>query len=417
MLNEVPNTLKHSKVLLALPTLLVASSFFDGVPSLSALTLVVNNAAPVDTATATCPKSGYTTIGAALAFSRPGDLVYVCTGIYPEQITITDSITVAGQTGAEIQPSTFVPNGIDVNEGGSPLAAAVMVTPDPSNPSVTPVVTFYNFIVDGSNAPAGCSPSFAGIVYQDASGTIADNAVTNIQVPGGGNGCQTGLAIYVEGSPSTIPIVTVAQNSVHDYQKNGITVAGGAGLTATVEYNYVRGYGPVSFIAQNGIEFDSGIGAITSNTVSGNIYTGPDYQSTNLLIFANAIPVTANIIKDGDTAVYYDAMGALITKNSISNTTYDGIYFSDGSVTSNIVVDTQERAGGYAIEYYGTGTATATTNTILDANIGVAVDNTGATVTTTGNKYFATLVPTSNLGGSGGAPNRPAKRAVSPAHK
>src|SRR5271170_375098 len=177
MLNEVPNTLKHSKILLTLPSFLVASAFFGGVPLLSALTLVVNNAVPVETATATCPKSGYTTIGAALAFSRPGDLIYVCTGIYPEQITITDSITVAGQTGAEIQPSAFVANGIDVNDADSPLAAAVMVTPDPNNPSVTPVVTFYNFIVDGSNAPAGCSPSFAGIVYQDASGTIADNAV------------------------------------------------------------------------------------------------------------------------------------------------------------------------------------------------------------------------------------------------
>ena len=417
MLNEVQNTLKHSKILLTLPTLLVASTFFGGVPSLSALTIVVNNAAPVETSTATCPKSMFTTIGAALAYSRPGDLVYVCTGIYPEQITITDSITVAGQTGAEIQPASFVANTTDYFDG-SPLAAAVLATTDPNNPGVTPVVTFYNFIVDGTNA-TGCTPSFAGIVYRDASGTIADNAVTNIQVQGGNNGCQTGLAVYVEGSGSTTPTLTIAQNSIHDYQKNGITITG-TGVTANVEYNYVRGYGPVSFIAQNGIEFDDGtLGAITSNDVSGNIYTPGTYASTNVLMYnANAIPVSLNTLRDGDVAVYYQGTGAVVTKNSISDTTFDGVYFMDGAVTSNIVVDSRQRADGYAIEYGGIGNPAITGNTILDANVGVVVDNTGVTATTTGNKYFATLTTTSNLGLTpGGGPIQRAKRAANPAHK
>ena len=89
------------------------------------------------------------------------------------------------------------------------------------------------------------------------------------------NGAQHGLAIYYYGYQTTGNVTGVVDgNTVDNYQKGGITV-NGENATVDVTDNTVTGFGPVGFIAQNGIQIGFGATApeFEGNNVSGNIYT------------------------------------------------------------------------------------------------------------------------------------------------
>ena len=111
-----------------------------------------------------------------------------------------------------------------------------------------------------------------GILFDNAAGSI-----TNVNVHGvrqGLSGCQEGNAIEVRNfaTGATQRSVTIANSTVTNYQKNGITVNGN--VNATVTGNIVTGDGPITYIAQNGIQVGFGATAfIRGNTVSGNDYT------------------------------------------------------------------------------------------------------------------------------------------------
>lgn len=125
--------------------------------------------------------------------------------------------------------------------------------------------------------------ALAGIRFDGASGAITNDQVLNINQ--GPSGCQEGNAIDVRDTAGTSGInVTVAGNTVSDYQKTGI-LANGV-LAATITGNTVSGLGPVPYIAQNGIQISRGASALVrSNSVSGNWYTGPSYVSCGLLFY------------------------------------------------------------------------------------------------------------------------------------
>ena len=88
------------------------------------------------------------------------------------------------------------------------------------------------------------------------------------------NGVQTGIGIiYDSGSGGPIAHGSVTSSNVYAYQKGGIEANHNSNVTSIG--NTVTGLGPVSFIAQNGIEYArDAAGAIRGNTVSNNFYTG-----------------------------------------------------------------------------------------------------------------------------------------------
>jgi hypothetical protein len=132
--------------------------------------------------------------------------------------------------------------------------------------------------------------NYFGVVVNGASVNVTGSQVHAIgEVPL--NGSQHGNAIvYINGASGTI-----SDNSVFNYQKNGITVSGKAanGLdagtlvtSASVTNNVVTGEGPVTYIAQNGIQISFGATAkLVGNDVSLNDYTPPKVTSCGLLIY------------------------------------------------------------------------------------------------------------------------------------
>jgi parallel beta-helix repeat protein len=366
-----------------------------GAPALFGVNRVVSNAGVI----VGC-RAQYTTIAAAIAAANPNDTVLVCnTGVpFNEQVTISKSITLSGQSGATIQPNPIAANTTDLYDG-SAIAAAVLVTPG------TTGVTISDLIIDGSqNQIAGCAPQLIGVYFQNASGTIVHTAVTNFALGSGLQGCQTGLAIYAEtDNAGGLSHVTAVENSVRGFQKNGIT-ANFTGATLIAESNVVTGWGPTPYNAQNGIQIAFGAtGTITGNTVSGEVYTpciDPEnctYSATGISIYdpSGTIATKSNHIDDTQGAIYYQGeSGGDIASNTISNTlVFDGIdiYPDTGlpgtgnTVTLNTIMNSSESG-----MYVDTDSNTITDNKIVDTPIGIWLADTNNTPA--GNKIYAAAI-------------------------
>jgi hypothetical protein len=142
---------------------------------------------------------------------------------------------------------------------------------------------------------------YFGVVNDGTSVTVEGASIHNIgESPF--NGSQHGVGIYFTNGGSG----AIDGNTVWAYQKGGIVVTlpepwNGPATTATVTNNAVRGLGPVSFIAQNGIQVSRGaVATVRGNDISDNFYTGEvgvgpndggqnpegwEYFSTGLLLF------------------------------------------------------------------------------------------------------------------------------------
>ena len=155
------------------------------------------------------------------------------------------------------------------------------------------------------------------------------------------NGLQHGNAIYYRALDTGTASGTISGNTLTNYQKGGITTNGN--VSATITNNTVTGQGPVSYIAQNGIQVGYGATAtVTGNTVSRNAYTGLTVDSSaGILVVGGAafgsglaytvgLNISKNTLTNNDVGVWLynaDALGnAPTTKtnntvklNTISN--------------------------------------------------------------------------------------------------
>jgi len=317
-----------------------------------------------NTAVGLCSASGvhYTTIQAAVnaveALNSLPRTVRVCPGTYTEQVMITAALTLEGVASGTTDAAVVLPpatglaqNGSDIF--GNPVAAQIFVAGAGS-------VTISHLTVDGTgNLLSGCgAPNMTGIYYQNSAGTITDNAVRNQLMDPADQGCQLGLAINVE-SDTGAPLITISNNSVRNYDKNGITADGpgtGPGPVVTITGNTVIGLGATSVIAQNGIQIGFGAtGSATNNHVADDIYTGPTYGSAGILIYASAgVTASSNTVESTQLAIvpatdptYGNADGTTINSNHIGGTqNYDAIDLcSDNNTAESNVIYGSAQSG------------------------------------------------------------------------
>src|SRR3974390_1536927 len=196
-------------------------------------TLLVGNS-KIDCPTATFPR-----IQDAVNAASPGDVIHVCKGTYVEQVSIHIPLTIAADNGAVLMPSNMQSNTTSLFDA-APLAVALLVS-DATD------VTIHGLIVDGANnGTCGCSPDLFGIAFQNASGTVRRTTVRNFKLTGANLiGCQSGSGIFVESGGGQVSSVNVETNSIHDFQKNGIT-ADEVGTSVLIRANTVTGLGPTT---------------------------------------------------------------------------------------------------------------------------------------------------------------------------
>jgi hypothetical protein len=202
----------------------------------------------------------FTSIQAAVDAANSGDRILIRAGNYIEQVTIIGKdLTLIGRSGAVVQAPANMADTLTPVAGveGRPIILVAEAE-----------VTIHDLTIDGANSAAN-NPFLEGIVFINAGGLIQDNLVKNI-----GFGAPTlpivngepsfqgegMLVVNLGAAPRT---VTIAKNSVVNYNSSGITVFAQAlpgdptlvNLTAHVVDNTVIGSGPNQAIGQWGVFF------------------------------------------------------------------------------------------------------------------------------------------------------------------
>src|SRR6202790_5590621 len=265
-----------------------------------------------------CPTAAYTSIQDAINAAHSGSLIRVCPGTYREQLFINKSLSIEGDNGAIVMPGSMVAN--TTGSSGAPIAAAILVK-NAAN------VEIEGLIVDtANNGITQCAPDLIGILYQNSSGIIEHNAVHNTKLSVLLHGCQSGNAIVVQSLGGETSKVSIDDNSVHDYQKNGIT-GNETGTQVTITGNVVTGLGPTTGAAQNGIQIGFGAkGGASRNSVTGNVWapcvslTNCTSNATGILIYqSDDVLAQNNSVATNQVGIYTNGKDGKIESNNVSN--------------------------------------------------------------------------------------------------
>jgi nitrous oxidase accessory protein NosD len=337
-----------------------------------------------------CPAATFTSIQDAINAASPGSLIRVCPGTYREQLSINKSLSLEGDNGAIVLPNSMVAN--TTGSSGAPIAAAILVK-NAAN------VEIEGLIVDtANNGITECSPDLIGILYQNSSGSIEHNAVRNTKLSVSLNGCQSGDAIVVQSLSGGTSKVSIDDNSVHDYQKNGIT-GNELGTEVAITNNVVTGLGPTTGAAQNGIQIGFGAkGGVLRNTVTDNVWapcvslTNCAFNATGILVFqSDDVRVEHNSVATNQVGIFTNGQNAKIESNDISNSlVLVGIDLAgdDNLASRNDVTN----SGQAAILIEGNNNKVLS-NEITEAPVGILKLSGTVGNMHSGNSFFATLIP------------------------
>jgi hypothetical protein len=351
----------------------------------------------------------FTTIQLAVSSVPSGSTVKVCPGTYPEQVIINRNLTLVGvgptASVVTVPAGGLVQNGVDLADFPVLDVAAQILVQGATKATIS------HLVVDGAgNTLDGCgSVNLLGIYYENSSGTITDDVVRN-QITPTNVGCGLGFGIYVA-SNTGVPAVTISNNSVRNYGKNGILATGAGsfipGPNVTVKGNTVVGLGATTLIAGNGIQLSLlAKGTITSNFVSDNVYINPPcggdgepqcWGSSGILLYASpGVTVSSNTVESAQLGIvpitdpnYGTGDGTIITSNHIGGTqNFDAIDLcSNGNtVQSNVIYGSAQDAIHFDGSCGGSNNNNVISNTINEACAGLL--GTGTSNTNVSNTFM-----------------------------
>ena len=297
-----------------------------------------------------CKKGAYSTIQAAVSSVPPSSTIDVCPGTYPEQITISQPLTLQGivYNNSSLAVVTVPNGGLATTPSiiSGTIAAQVEITAGPVN--ITGIT------VDGTAGSTTCpSVAYTGIFYNSgASGTVNEIETRNQ------NCGSVGIGIVGENGAGVIQTVTIQNSNLNSNNYAGITVESNQvppSLNAIIKNNWVRG-------SSNGImSFDNAQGSISGNAINANltgIYSGA----------ANAT-VLGNTVIGGNIGIDITGTAVNVTSNRIANSAHAGISVEIGNVNVKANTIFQSPIG---IEFNcTTDTSGVTGNTINGAGTGI----------------------------------------------
>jgi len=295
--------------------------------------------------------TSFPTISAAVSSVPPGSVVQVCPGIYPEQVTISQPLTLVGiQSAGQDDAVVTVPGaGLAISTTSifsETVAAQILVqTPGPVN--------IINISVDGTGSDTGCAGGtwVAGIFYSPTSSGSVRRVRTSGQM---NSGC--GAGIWAEGDGVTNQTLDISESSVHDIGNSGIFLAengSNPAMNVRVHDNTVSAAAGLVGIGVQDVE-----GVISGNEVSDTLFGIVDV-GPQLLITSNSVrQSTAGIVLQG---------GGQINSNRVSNAGVGVLFFANGgSLRDNEITNTSQAA----VEF-GCFAGSAKDNDISDALVGL----------------------------------------------
>jgi hypothetical protein len=307
----------------------------------------------------------FATITEAVSIAPAGSTILVCPGVYPEQVTITQAMTLQGVTDSnqDLAMITVPSTGLVANSSsifGESIAAQLLVQGGPVN--------ITNIAVDGTGGDLQCAGStwIAGMFYAPGSSGQVNHAKVSGQTDAG-----CGVGIWAENSDGADKFVTIQNSSVHDMDGFGIFVASGAAspnLFASIRGNVVS----LAATALIGIGLDNVTGAVNGNDVSNAMFGIVNTANNVSIAFNTTSLTTAGIALQG---------GGSVNNNKISSSNLGVWFFSDGGV---VQLNRISSISGSAVEF-NCSAAIVSANTINDAAIGLDNAPVGFTGTNTFN--------------------------------
>jgi Right handed beta helix region len=223
----------------------------------------------------------------------------------------------------------------------------------------------------------------AGVYVHGGSADVTSSVISNI-----GNtpldGVQYGWGVlYDDGATGNI-----SWNKISAYQKAGVKVLG-ASTSVNIAGNTVTGEGPISYIAQNGIEVVSGATAsITNNAVTGNSYQGGTSSCADEDYFGPGCTQSGGIL-------LFDALPSTSVSGNNVSTNDVGIWtYSDSAVGPYLVNDNESQNNyGYGIVFDSVN-GTSTNDLIKGNPVGLLVtdESQNASVTSLGDRFANDIV-------------------------
>jgi hypothetical protein len=370
-----------------------------------------------------CPNAQYTTISAAITAAAPGDVIEICPALYPEQLIITKPLTLRGvltyvNIGSylpccnEVKRVLLQPSLQDLQ--GLPFEAVITVMN-------TTGVTIDNLAIDASqNTVASCDIALSAVHFYNASGLLKNSAVFGAQLPNP-QSCSTffgnGFGAVVDSSEAGPFHVEIENNSIHDFQRDGIE-ATNTGVNVNIVGNNISGLGPSTGINQFGIFLLNGaIGQVKGNIITegscGTLSPTDCYnlRSEGVVLrgVGGGVAVDNNVINHVQSGIFLNGVnGARITSNLIGNVeVLDGIDMEgtsntlvQGNTIFNVSLESLSE-GVFENDGGGEGNNQFSNNTVNDAYCGVAFV---ATSHLTNNNYFNVLYPELLSNGNPGPP-------------
>jgi parallel beta-helix repeat protein len=293
--------------------------------------------------------TSFPTITKAVAGVAPGGTVYVCPGLYSEQVNIFTPLTlegvISGNSGRAVitVPSAGLSSNVD-SIFGDPVVAQVLA-------AAVGTVNISNIIVDGSGNNQNNLVDVVGVFYASGTSGTVNEVSTHFQ---SGNG--RGYGIWAENGNSKLESVTIENCDVQDVDFKGIFVGSNQRpptLTATVKGNMIA-RGPVYGI------YDDAEGSITNNIITDGSTAISAGNAASNAVLSNTI--TGQIL--------VSQFGAVVKFNTLFGTVdVGGIFLGSSSATveSNTITGTN-----YGIHFACHTGNTVSGNTISDVIVGVS---------------------------------------------
>jgi Right handed beta helix region len=320
--------------------------------SSASASVFVSNTTPVTTKGGGCEHPRFATIQGAVEASAPGASIKVCPGTYAEQLVIDKGVKI-GASGAEGSATVTLPATIAHTSGPcatrpEEMTEVVLCTSES--------VSLSNLSIEAKFPEGTCNDSLYGIFV----GGGATLTAKHDEIHGAGaspiNGCQGGVGVEVGTArePEQVGKAKLVEDSVSEYQKNGITAAG-VGSNVAVVKSDIHGAGATTQTAQNGVQISFGSGgSVKGSTIEGNECDHPtacgtnafeSAQATGILLFeaAPTVTISKNTFEADDEGVYFAAGGATqpssaevkIVNNRFVDDRFEGLVLEQGDAEVN----------------------------------------------------------------------------------
>ena len=273
----------------------------------------------------------------AVAAVAAGGTVTVRPGTYLEQVSLTKSLTLSGETDQVLTTTIQAPPTIPV--GTDPASNIVLVS------GAGVIVEITGLTISGPGPGTSGSLGTGIFVRDGANANIHNNRVLDIR-DSTLSSAQTGIAIQVGSQTlATTGTATIANNTITGYQKSGIAV-NLTGSSATISNNTITGAGPTTVIAQRGIQVTYGATAnITANTVSAHSFTGAGGSAIGIFLYGSSANTTANTLNENFYGIYqmggsgtHDGNLLSATAVGVGASSYYGISISNAQAVAPMIV-------------------------------------------------------------------------------